>query len=377
MRLNYDPRRVMRALFSSTLLFILSFGFSLNASGEALHPDRKQVISSQVIANLLRQYHYNHQRINDRVSSEWLDLYLDRLDRHRLYFLASDIAQFEKYRYLLDDYIRSGNMDPPFLIFNTFKVRLSQRVNFVQKQLDRGFDFSIDETYQIDRSKEPWVESVRELDEIWRKKLKNEALNLKLSGRDWAAVQKNLRKRYTNFQKRIEQYNTEDVFQLFMNALAETFDPHTSYFSPITSENFGIDMSLSFEGIGAQLTTEDDYTKVVRILPGGPADRSKQLWANDKIVGVAQGEHGEMVDVIGMRLDDVVQKIRGPKGTVVRLEVIPAGSPAGSPTKEISLVRDKVILEERAAKSDTIELVHQGRKYKIGVIDVPAFYVDL
>ncbi|MFQ5771879.1 MAG: carboxy terminal-processing peptidase, partial [bacterium] len=319
----------------------------------------------------------NHPVIDDSVSTVFLDLYLETLDRHRLYFLDQDIAQFEQYRYELDNDVMSGQLQPAFIIFNVFKERVNQRIEYVNRRLQQGFDFSKDEYYQLDRSETAWANSTEELNEIWRKKLKHEALNLKLAGKDWEGIRSTLKKRYSNIHRRIEQFKSEDVFQYFMNALSQTFDPHTNYLSPISSENFDIDMSLSLEGIGAQLTTEDDYTKVVRILPGGPAERSKQIWPNDKIVGVAQGKHGEMIDVIGMRLDDVVQMIRGKKGTVVRLEIIPAESTPGSPTKIIKLVRDKIILTEREARSKTIELKYEGRDYKIGIIIIPTFYSDL
>lgn len=369
------------AAITPCLILALSFFQPTHLMGSepttVLKPESKHATSGKVIAKLLRQYHYNHQKIDDATSSEMLDLYIERLDRNRMYFLASDINAFEKFRYELDDDILAGDVEPAYIIFNTFKARLDQRITYVNKRLQTNFDFSDDETLQTDRSEAPWVATVAELNDLWRKKLENEALNLKLAGKDWEAIQKTLTKRYANLKKRIEQYKSEDVFQDYMNALSETFDPHTSYFSPISSENFGIDMSLSLEGIGAQLTTEDDYTKVVRIIPGGPADRSQQLWPNDKIIGVAQGVDGKMVDVIGMRLDDVVQKIRGSKGSTVRLEILSAESPPGSPGKEIILVRDKVILEDRAAQSDTVQFMHEGRSYTVGIINIPTFYIDL
>ncbi len=343
---------------------------------ENLTPAKQHPIVAQYITKLLKQYHYNHQEINDTVSSEMLDLYISSLDRQRLYFLASDIAEFEKYRYSLDDNLNSGQLDIGYLVFNTFKLRVEQRIQYAMIRIEKPFEFSTDEYYQIDRENAQWAKTTEELDEIWRKKVKHEALNLKLAEKDDAGITKTLSDRYRTIDKRVQQYNSEEVFQSVINSLAETYDPHTSYLSPVAAENFEIDMSLSFEGIGAQLVTEDDYTKVVRILPGGPADRSKELWADDKIVGVAQGV-GEMVDVIGWRLDDVVKKIRGPKGTTVRLEIIPAQSVPGSPNKILGLVRDEVVLEERAAKSETIELTHEGKEYKIGLINIPTFYSDI
>ncbi|MGH7455872.1 MAG: S41 family peptidase, partial [bacterium] len=254
--------------------------------------------------------------------------------------------------------------------------RSDERLANVSKLLEKEFDFTVAENYQPDRENVRWAARPDELDELWRKRMKNEALELKLAGKDWTSISSTLDKRYTNFRRRIEQLDAEDVFQFFMNALSEYYDPHTNYMSPISAENFNIGMSLSLEDIGALLNTEDEYTKVVEIVAGGPADRSKQLWASDKIVGVAQGDDGKMVDVIGMRLDDVVQMIRGKKETVVRLEIIPAGSPAGSPTKIIRLVRDKVVRQEAAAKSDTLEIMQDGQKHKIGVITIPTFYSD-
>jgi carboxyl-terminal processing protease len=357
-------------------LFATQVHTTYTYAAQNITPEKQHPIVAQYITKLLKQYHYNHQEISDGVSSEMLDLYIQNLDRQRLYFIASDIAEFEKYRHSFDDKLNSGQLDVGFLIFNTFKLRVEQRMQYALNRVEAPFDFSVDEYYQVDREKAPWAKTTEELDDIWRKKVKHEALNLKLAGKDDTGISKTLGDRYRAINKRVQQYNSEEVFQSMINALAETYDPHTSYLSPIAAENFEIDMSLSFEGIGAQLITEDDYTKVVRILPGGPADRSKELWSDDKIVGVAQG-HGEMLDVIGWRLDDVVKKIRGQKGTTVRLEIIPAQSVPGSPNKFLTLIRDEIVLEERAAKSETIELTHDGKKYKIGVINIPTFYSDL
>ena len=370
-------RLTVVALGISVLMFISGSTFSHAQTVDALHPESKQSISSKKIAQLLRQYHFDHKRIDDDVSTEMLDLFISRYDRNHMYFLASDIENFEQFRYTLDDDVRTGKLEDAFVIFNTLKTRVAQRMLYIEQRLRLEFNFDLEEDFQLDRSEAEWATSTEELDELWRKKLKNEALNLKLAGKEWDAAAKTLTKRYSNLTKRIDQYQSEDVFQDFINALAETFDPHTSYFSPISSDNFGIDMSLSLEGIGAQLTTEDDYTKIVRIIPGGPADRSKKLWANDKIIGVGEGSEGEMIDVIGMRLDDVVQKIRGHKGSKVRLEILAADNPPGSPSEQIMLTRDKVILEERASKSDTVEFLHDGQSYKLGIIDIPTFYIDL
>lgn len=371
-------RRYISKMMLAAVVFLFTVQVHIDAlySSGNLTPEKQHPIVSQYITKLLKQYHYNRQEINDAVSSEMLDLYIQNLDRQRLYFLASDIIEFEKYRYSLDDKLTSGQLDVGYLIFNTFMLRVEQRMQYAIQRAEQPLEFSTDEYYQINREKAPWAKTTAELDDIWRKKIKHEALNLKLASKDQAGISKTLVNRYRAISKRVQQYNSEEVFQSIINALAETYDPHTSYLSPVAAENFEIDMSLSFEGIGAQLVTEDDYTKVVRILPGGPADRSKEIWADDKIVGVAQGD-GEMIDVIGWRLDDVVKRIRGPKGTTVRLEIIPAQSVPGSPTKILSLVRDEIILEERAAKSETVEVTLEDKKYKIGIIDIPTFYSDL
>lgn len=342
-----------------------------------LLPERQHPVVSKVIARLFSYHHYRQMMIDDSTSSHSFDYYLQALDPNRSFFLASDLAAFEKYRYQLDDAVTSGQLEPAFAIYNTFVHRVDERIAYALDPAHQKFDFSSEESYQPDRSRAPWAGSVAELNEIWRLRLKSEALSLKLAGKDAAGITSTLTSRYTNFQKRIKQNTPEDVFQIFMNAISEAYDPHTSYLSPIASENFGIQMSLSLQGIGAQLTTEGEHTVVVRIIPGGPADRSRGLWPNDKIVGVGQGLDGKMVDVVGMRLDDVVQMIRGEKGTVVRLEVIPAEAPPGSPPKKLTLVRDKIVLTDREAKSDTLEITHEGRPYRIGVISLPTFYSDM
>jgi carboxyl-terminal processing protease len=361
------------------LVSVLSFSHApAFGISNVLKPEEQHSISGQLIAKLLQRYHYTHKDIDDEVSSEMLDMYLEKLDGQRLYFLASDIQDFEKYRRTLDDNLLSSpaNVDVAYIIFNVYQMRLEQRIDHILARLEQPFDFTLDEEYQIDRSDAPWANSAEELDELWCQRLKNEALSLKLAGKEHNEITETLSKRYQNLERRVSQYNSEDVFQTFMNSLTEIFDPHTSYFSPISSENFNIEMSLSLQGIGARLMTEDEFTKVVEVIPGGPADRSDKLKADDKIIGVAQGADGRMEDVIGMRLDDVVQKIRGPKDSVVRLEILSVDDPQGSPSREITLIRDKIVLEQKAAKSDILEFEHEGRDYKVGVIDVPTFYID-
>lgn len=347
----------------------------VNASD--LTPQKQHPLVARVLASLLTQYHYNHPALNDSASSELLDGYVQTLDYNRLYFLVGDIKTFEKYRFVLDDSLNKGNVGPAFKIFNLFKQRSETRFAYVNKLLEKEFDYTANESFQPDREHVAWAARSEELDDLWRKRLKGEALDLKLAGKAWPEIASTLNKRYENFRKRIEQLDAEDVFQYYMNALSESYDPHTNYMSPSSSQDFNINMSLSLEGIGARLNSEGDYTIVVDIVPGGPADRSKQLNPNDKIIGVAQGDSGKWVDAIGMRVDDVVQMIRGKKETVVRLQIIPAGTPVGSPSKIVRLVRDKIVIKDREAKSDTVEIVHEGRKFKLGVIAIPTFYSDL
>jgi carboxyl-terminal processing protease len=344
---------------------------SLSVAPETYMPEEDQLINT-----ILSRYHYKKFRLDDSLSEVIFNRYLKTLDNNKTFFYASDINSFNDYRNALDNDIEDGELGPPYKIFNVFKERVIERTNYVDTLLNKGFDFTKNEKYLVDRDSASYPRTKEEMDELWRKKIKNDALNLILAGKEWKSAKETLKKRYDNFQRAIKQYKSEDVFQLFMNSYTESIDPHTNYLSPSTSENFKIDMSRSLEGIGAQLQQEDDYTKVNEIIPGGPAYKSGLLKQNDKIIGVAQGEKGEMVDVIGWRITDVVQLIRGPKGTVVRLEIIPADEVPNAIPREIKLTRDKVTLEEQSAKKDVIDINDNNTEYKIGVITIPAFYID-
>ena len=370
---------------ATTLALLLGFAPSLFAasaasnSWSALQPEREQVIASLNVVELLKRHHYNKPPLNDERSLKIYDSYLKLLDPSRSYFTAADIAEFDQWRTQFDDLLKSGDLDPGFIIYKRHLERLKQRLDFVLAQLDDGvdkLDFSIDESLQTDREKAPWAKNSAELDDLWRKRLKDEALRLKIAGKEPKAIQELLLKRYKNQISRLEQTRGEDIFQAYINAFAQTYDPHTNYLSPDNAENFDINMSLSLEGIGAVLQNDNDYVKVVRLVPAGPADKSKQIVPADKIIGVAQG-NGEMVDVIGWRLDEVVKLIRGPKGSVVRLDVIPASNaPNDQTSKVVAITREAVKLEEQAAKKSVLKLQHEGHDYKLGVIEVPAFYLD-
>ena len=337
--------------------------------------------TSAEVVSRLRHQHFQRTSIfiNDDLSSTVLDRYIKELDRDHNYFLASDVKDFERYRYLLDDAFKTGNLKPAFTIFNRYQQRLVERIEFLLTQIDKGIDkldFSKDDSLLLDREDQAWPTTIAEMDTLWLKRLKNDALNLELAGKPAEKIQELLHKRYSNQLKRIQQTDEEDAFRLYMNSLTLSYDPHTQYFSPRGTENFNIRMRLSLQGIGAMLQAEDEYTKVTRVIPAGPADKAGELKANDKIVGVGQGKEGEIVDVIGWRLDDVVDLIRGKKNTLVRLEIIPSAAADTQQTKIISITRDTVKLEEQAASKKIIELNSYGKKYKLGVIDIPKFYID-
>ena len=341
-----------------------------------LFPEQRHEDVGMLVTQFIQKSHYMHLPVDDELSSKVLDLYIESLDRNRMYMLAGDIEFFNEYRYELDDLVKYKPLDPVFEMFEIYQTRVRERLTFALKQLETEPDFTVEESYQFDRSELPWATTSAELDEIWRQRVKNDALNMALEDEPWEKIQEVLTKRYKGFLKRLDQVNNDDVFERFMNAFAHTLDPHSSYMSPRNSEEYRIQMSLSYFGIGASLQTEDDYVKIAGIIPGGPAAIDGTLKPDDRITGVAQGLEGEVVDVIGWRLDDVVELIRGPADTVVRLEIIPANSLPGSPKKFIDLTRGQVKLEEQAAKSEIITVPRDGRDWSIGVIDVPSFYRD-
>ncbi len=330
----------------------------------------------QLVTEFIQKSHYRHASVDDELSAQVLDRYIESLDNNRMYLLESDVAAFEKFRYLLDDMVRSEPLDPVFSMFDVYRTRVRERLEFALKQLEVVPDYSVEEEYTFDREEMPWAKTTAELDEIWRQRVKNDALSLALAEKEWPEIQEVLEKRYTRFLKRMDQINSDDVFETFMNAFAHTLDPHSSYLSPRNSEEYRIQMSLSYFGIGASLQVEDDYVMVINVIPGGPAAIDGELQPKDKITAVAQGEDGELVDVIGWRLDDVVQLIRGPADTEVRLQVMPAGALPGAEEKMINLTRNQVKLEEQAAKSDVVKIQRDGRDWSIGVIEVPSFYRD-
>ncbi len=344
-----------------------------------LEPNMEQRYASNIATRFLTNYHYKRTRLDDELSSQIFDSYLKLLDPNRIYFLAGDVEMFERYRHGMDDALRHSDLLSAYDIFNVYSDRVQQRADYARNRARQPFDFTLDENYQYDREDEPWAKTTAELDELWRKRVKNDYLRLLLTDKEDEAIVETLIERYDNLERRINELNTEDVFQFFMNAFAQSIEPHTAYLSPRTSENFEISMKLSLEGIGALLGRENEYTLISSVVPGGPADKDGRLKAGDRITAVGQGNDGKMVDVIGWRIDDVVDLIRGPKDTVVRLEVLPEDASISGPTSIIDIVRNEVKLEEQAAKSEIIEIPVKGSEdevIKIGVIDLPVFYLD-
>ncbi len=331
------------------------------------------------LIEVLQTKHYLPITIDDDYSSMVFDNFIDALDGEHLYFLREDIDYLSRYRYNIDDSLREGSLTPGFEIYNLYYKRLLERLIYAINRVENHIpemDFTLDEYLVIDREDAPYAASVEELDEIWRLRAKNSVLSLKLAGDDNDEIREKLSQRYRGRLNRMLQTNSKDAFQGFLSTVARVSDPHTAYFSPQDSETFNMGLSLSLQGIGAQLTTEDEYTIIVELIKGGPAERSNQLQTGDRIIGIGQGPEGDIQDIVGMRIDDVVAQIRGEKGTVVRLNVIPANAVNETAATVVNITRDTVRLEDQSAKSEIIELPHDGRDFKVGIIQLPTFYFD-
>ncbi len=340
-----------------------------------LYPHRSHRQSAVVITDVISKYHYRDVALDDALSRQMLERYLDTLDPNRSFFIEADVAAFSSYETKLDDAIKQARLDPAFDVFRTYRTRVNHQIKHALKLLEQEFDFSRDEAYRFDRSEAPWAANQSELDTLWRKRVKNDVLSLRMADKDDEAIRKTLTERYSGILRRTNQLNADDVFQLFINAYTLSIEPHTAYMSPSISENFDISMRLSLEGIGAVLRIKNEYTAVQSVVPGGPADLSGQIKAGDRVSGVAQDDD-DMVDVVGWRLQDVVELIRGPKGSVVRLQILPKDATIGDPLKTVTIVRNKIKLEEQAAKKRIIEGLDNMEGLRIGVIDVPTFYRD-
>ena len=302
--------------------------------------------------------------------------YFKLLDGEKVFFTQADMDKFEPLKTKLDDAIWNQDLSAPFSIFNVYVQSAVERMTYARELLKKGFDFSADESYTFDREHADWPKDKAALDALWRKRTMNDWLRLKLAGKDDAEIRKTLDKRYASYIERVKQLDGEDAFQSFMTAYATTTDPHTDYLGPRAAENFDIAMKLSLEGIGAVLQARDDYTQIRELVPAGPASKSGKIEVGDRIVGVGQGANGPITDVIGWRLDDVVNRIRGKKDTTVRLEILPADGGLDAKHEIVSLVRQKVSIEEQAAKKKIVEIKDGDVTRKIGVIDLPTFYSD-
>ncbi len=381
MKLKKNHMQKKLIFLSFLAISILVSGFIINEKEPAgniptLEPEPHHSRVAKEIVSAIRLYHYEKQELDDSLSSLIFDKYIKMIDGNKLYLLKSDVDKFAKYRYQLDDQLAEGNLSFAYDLYNIFTERAADRVQYTLSLKEAEFNFNANESYKFDRTKDEYLKTMEQMDSVWYLKIKYEVLSLKLAGKKDEQSNETIQKRYSNFLDQLKKQKSEDVFQLYMNALAESVEPHTTYFSPRNADNFKITMSNSLEGIGATLRTDGEFTKVVSVTKGSPADKSKEIKANDKIVAVGQGETGEMEDVIGLRIDDVVSKIRGPKGSVVRLEIIPADAAPGAPNKLVKLVRDKIKLEEQSAKSEIMKVKEGNKTYKIGVIDLPSFYLD-
>ena len=380
---KHSPRALLSGL-TLTLLLGAPAASSIadTEAPEALVPpslesSQRHYQVARLVTKLSERAHYTKTRIDNDFSMLLLDNYLESLDGNRSFFLQTDIDRFKRYRYSLDNTLRSGDMEPVFTIFGDYRERVSNNYAMAVDLLATEPDFSADESYVFDRSEMPWPNDQDAMDEIWRKRVKNDMLSLMLADPDktWEESAETLTKRYERFVKRINQLDSDDVFEGFMNTFAHTLDPHSSYMSPRQSEEYRIQMSLSYQGIGASLQLEDDVVTVLNVIPGGPAAIDGRLKATDRIVGVAQGDD-EMVDVVGWMLDDVVQLIRGPADTVVKLDIRPGGAAPGDKGYVLDLTRNKIKLEEQAAQSEVIEIERENESFKVGIISVPSFYQD-
>jgi len=375
-------KKVFLAIFIAAAISC-SAGARVDLNGEepgTLQPNAAQSVIVKDLVNLFETVHYKKVPFNDSLSSEIYDVYLKTLDEGKNYFLKSDIESFEQYRPVLLKDLTEGDLSAMFHMFNVYQKRYLERLNYATSLVDSDFDFTKDEDYTYNRKDEDWFNSTEEAEETWQKRVKYDMLILKIreeeGKEDKEKRVKTLTDRYNNLISQAEKTNNDDAFQIIMNAFTGAIDPHTNYFNPSFAQAFNEDMARTFEGIGARLMMDNEVVKISEILPGGPAFKDKTLQVDDRIIGVAQGDE-EFVDIIGWRLDNAVSKIKGPKGTVVRLKIIPAGQELTSQPKIVSLTRDKIVMEETSAKKEIRSVKGEdGNTYKVGIIKIPGFYID-
>lgn len=341
-----------------------------------IKPEEQQAIVCKYIADVIVNYNYKKVPLNDSLSVLVFDSYIKKLDENRNYFLASDIASFDKYRLSMDDDIKSGNLNNAFYIFNVYQKRYSERLKYSLAQVDNDYKFTSNDTFTFDRDSLPWISSTTEMDQKWGQRVKYDLLNLKIANNDLTKSREALKKRYDGQLSQINKIGSQDVFQFFMDAFTGSIDPHTNYFNPANAAQFNIEMSRSLEGIGASLQVENEYVTIKAVIPGGPADKSHQITIDDRIIGVSQSKIGEFEDVVGWRIDNAIALIRGKKGTVVRLKLLSKGKDASGTQKIVEMVREKIILQDQSAKKQIKTYQSNGKAIRIGIIEVPAFYLD-
>lgn len=365
---------VLSALLPLALAAAAVKGPVANHSADTLQPNDAQAAAARLVYGLLSdsRYAYRSLPLDDALSADIFKRYLESLDSEKLFFTQADLARFAPYRTGLDDAIKNQDLRPAYDIFSTYVKRVDQRQAYARGLLAQPFDFSANETWAYDRDKAAWAADQAALDEVWHKYVKNDALRLKLAGRSQEDIHKTLDKRYAALAARVHELRGAEVFETFMNAYATSIDPHTGYMSPRSAETFNMQMRLSLEGIGAVLQRQDEFVVIRTLVPGGPAMMSGKIKVGDRVVAVGQGDKGPMTDVVGWRIDDVVDLIRGDKGTKVRLDVLPAEAGLDGKHTMVAIVRDKVRLEEQAASKSIIDA---GGK-RIGIIKLPGFYLD-
>jgi carboxyl-terminal processing protease len=380
-----DIKRVKDMFKKLYILIVLGAALACNAApahqtkvagSNDLQPDVQQSVVCKYVASLITDYNYKKVPLNDSISAVVFNRYIKSLDDNHNYLLASDIKDFEKFKTQLDDDLKDGNLSNVFYMFNVYQKRYNDRIKYSLTQLDKNFDYSTSEKFTYDRDSLPYAANETEMNEIWTKRVKYDLLNLKLAGTDVAKNRETLKKRYENLLSQSNKLNNQDVFQIFMDAFTNAIDPHTNYFNPANAANFNIEMSRTLEGIGATLLSENEFVTIKTIVAGGPADKSHQVNPEDRIVAVAQGKAGEFQNVVGWRTENAIALIRGAKGTVVRLQLLSKGAAVTSKPKTVELVREKIVVKDQLAKKEIRTYNSNGKIVKIGIINVPAFYID-
>lgn len=370
------------------VMFVVAFAacgstprVNLDKEAGGLQPSAQHAVIAKDVVGLFESVSYKKVPLNDSISSIIFENLIESVDEGRNYLMQSDIDDFEQYRHTVAQDFKAGDLSSVYHIFNVYIARYLERMDYALTQIQTDHDFTLDEQYEYNRKNLNWFASQEEADNQWRKRVKYDLLNLKLSstGSDSTDIknQETIRKRYDNLISQAKKTDSNEAFQVIMGALTDAIDPHTSYFNPYFAQQFNEGMSNTFEGIGARLSMENEVVKVAEIIPGGPVFREKALQIDDRIIGVAQGKDGEFEDIIGWRLDNAVSKIKGPKGTTVRLKIIPAGEELSAQPKIVSLTREKIVLEEESAKKEIQEITGaDGNNYKVGIISIPKFYID-